>query len=71
VFLSSILNYEFGDCPSPIVAVKIAMGLSDAKEEGVNVVEGDWIFTAPVPSGLNTYTALQDIAKKLSQVKEI
>lgn len=71
MFLSSILNYEFGDCPSPIVAVKIAMGLSDAKEEGVNVVEGDWIFTAPVPSGLNTYTALQDIAKKLNQVEEI
>lgn len=71
LFLSSILNYEFGDCPSPIVAVKIAMGLSDAKEEGVNVVEGDWIFTAPVPSGLNTYTALQDIAKKLNQVEEI
>ena len=65
-FLSSVLNVEFGDCPSPIVAVKIAMGLSDAKEEGVNVVEGDWVFTAPVPSGLNTYTALQDIAKKLS-----
>lgn len=71
LFLSSILNYEFGDCPSPIVAVKIAMGLSDAKEEGVNVVEGDWIFTAPVPSGLNTYTALQDIAKKLNQEEEI
>jgi hypothetical protein len=70
-FLSSILNIEFGDCPSPIVAVKIAMGLSDAKEEGVNVVEGDWIFTAPVPSGLNTYTALQDIAKRLSKVEEV
>jgi hypothetical protein len=65
-FLSSVLCQEFGDCPSPIVAVKIAMGLSDAKEEGVNTVEGDWIFTAPVPSGLNTYTALQDIAKKLT-----
>lgn len=68
-FLSAVLNIEFGDCPSPIVAVKIAMGLSDAKEEGVNVVEGDWVFTAPVPSGLNTYTALQDIAKKLSSAE--
>jgi hypothetical protein len=66
-FLSSILGLEFGYCPAPIVAVKIAMGLSEAKEEGVNLVEGDWIFTAPVPSGLNTYTALQDIAKKLSE----
>ena len=27
-FLSSVLSQEFGDCPSPIVAVKIAMGLS-------------------------------------------
>ena len=68
-FLSSVLCLEFGDCPSPIVAVKIAMGLSDAKEEGVNTVEGDWIFTAPVPSGLNTYTALQDIAKKLTSAE--
>ena len=68
-FLSSILCLEFGDCPSPIVAVKIAMGLSDAKEEGVNTVEGDWIFTAPVPSGLNTYTALQDIAKRLTSAE--
>jgi len=66
-FLSQILSVEFGDCPSPIVAVKIAMGLSEAKDEGVNFVEGDWIFTAPVPSGLNTYTALQDIAKKLDE----
>lgn len=69
-FLSSILNLEFGDCPSPIVAVKIAMGLSDAKEEGVNIVNGDWIFTAPVPAGLNTYSALQDIAKKLNMIDE-
>jgi hypothetical protein len=69
-FLSSILNIEFGDCPSPIVAVKIAMGLNDAKEDGVNIVDGDWIFTAPVPSGLNTYTALQDIAKKLGGMVE-
>jgi len=49
------------------VAVKIAMGLSEAKDEGVNLVDGDWIFTAPVPSGLNTYTALQDIARKLDE----
>jgi len=68
-FLSSVLCLEFGDCPSPIVAVKIAIGLSDAKEEGVNIVEGDWIFTAPIPSGLNTYTALQDIAKKLTMLE--
>jgi len=68
-FLGAVLNIEFGDCPSPIVAAKIAMGLSDAKEEGVNVVEGDWIFTAPVPSGLNTFTALQDIAKKLGSTE--
>lgn len=66
-FLSQILSLEFGDCPSPIVAVKIAMGLSEAKDQGVNLVDGDWIFTAPVPSGLNTYTALQDIAKKLDE----
>ena len=66
-FLSSVLNTEFGDCPSPIVAVKVALGYSDAKEEGVNTVLGDWIFTAPVPSGLNTYTALQGLAQKLSQ----
>jgi len=69
-FLSSILNIEFGECPSPIVAVKIAMGLSDAKQEGVNVVDGDWVFAAPVPVGLNTYTALQDIAKKLSMLED-
>lgn len=66
-FLSSVLNTEFGDCPSPIVAVKVALGYSDVKEEGVNTVLGDWIFTAPVPSGLNTYTALQGLAQKLSQ----
>lgn len=65
-FLSSVLCMEFGECPSPIVAVKIAMSLVDVKEEGVNTVGGDWIFTAPIPSGLNTYTALQDISQQLT-----
>lgn len=69
-FLEAVLDIQASQSPSPIVAAKKALDLYDAKEEAAMLVEGDWIFTAPVPSGLNTYTALQDLAKKLSGLGE-
>ena len=33
---------------------------------GLTFVKDDWIFSAPVPEGLNTYSALQDLSRILS-----
>ena len=39
-----------------------AIKLKENSRTGLYYVGGDWIFSAPVPAGLNTYTALQDIS---------
>ena len=61
-FISSVLQMELEYSPSPMVSANKAMNLKENGQTGLYYVGGDWIFSAPVPAGLNTYTALQDIS---------
>ena len=61
-FIANVLQMELEYSPSPMVSAKKATKLKDANQTGLYYVGGDWIFSAPVPAGLNTYTALQDIS---------
>ncbi|QNJ32764.1 hypothetical protein SynPROS91_02414 [Synechococcus sp. PROS-9-1] len=61
-FIASVLQMDLGYSPSPRVSANKATKLKDANQTGLFYVGGDWIFSAPVPAGLNTYTALQDIS---------
>ena len=57
-------NYEIVD--TPIEAVKLGLKAVEDKEKKLYYCRGDWIFNAPIPDGLNTYTALEEIAKELA-----
>ena len=61
-FISSVLRMELEYSPSPMVSANKAIKLKENSQTGLYYVGGDWIFSAPVPAGLNTYTALQDIS---------
>ena len=45
-----------------------AIEARDNDEKMLFYCPGDWVFNAPVPDGLNTYTALDEIAKELQEV---
>ena len=56
-------QYEIVD--TPLDAVKLGLEAVENKEKRLYYCKGDWIFNAPIPDGLNTYTALEEIAKEL------
>ena len=58
-------NYEIVD--TPLEAVKLGLKAVEDKEKRLYYCKGDWIFNAPIPDGLNTYTALEEIAKELAK----
>ena len=57
-------KYEIVD--TPLDAVKLGLEAVENKEKRLYYCKGDWIFNAPIPDGLNTYTALEEIAKELA-----
>ncbi len=59
-------NYEI--VSTPLEAAKMAIEARENKERKLYYCKGDWIFNAPIPDGLNTYTALEEIAKELSNI---
>ena len=48
--------------------IKTKVACSKKKEKKLYYCKGDWIFNAPIPDGLNTYTALEEIAKELANI---
>ena len=46
----------------------MAIEARENKEKKLYYCKGDWIFNAPIPDGLNTYTALEEIAKELANI---
>ena len=57
-------QYEIVD--TPLDAVKLGLEAVENKDKRLYYCKGDWIFNAPIPDGLNTYTALEEIAKELA-----
>ena len=57
-------QYEIVD--TPLDAVTLGLEAVENKEKRLYYCKGDWIFNAPIPDGLNTYTALEEIAKELA-----
>ena len=70
---SSFINYirESQDIKveyyeNPLLCCEAAIESKEVKkEEGLFCTKGDWIFFAPVPPGLSTYRALNDLAEEL------
>tara|TARA_B100001057_G_C22741530_1_gene907958 strand:+ start:437 stop:1198 length:762 start_codon:yes stop_codon:yes gene_type:complete len=51
---------------NPILCCEAAIEFKEIKkEQGLFCSEGDWIFFAPIPPGLSTYRALNDLAEEL------
>ena len=51
---------------NPLLCCEAAIEFKEIKkEQGLFCTQGDWIFFAPIPPGLSTYRALNDLAEEL------
>tara|TARA_Y100001978_G_scaffold157943_1_gene143524 strand:+ start:2281 stop:3042 length:762 start_codon:yes stop_codon:yes gene_type:complete len=51
---------------NPLLCCEEAIKFKEIKkEQGLFCTQGDWIFFAPIPPGLSTYRALNDLAEEL------
>ena len=58
-------NLEIRELPR--LCCEEAINLKEVKKEkGIFCAPGDWLFFAPVPPGLSTYRALNDLAEEIS-----
>ena len=70
---SSFINYiresqdiEIEYYENPLLSCEAAIEFKEIKkEQGLFCTKGDWIFFAPVPPGLSTYRALNELAEEL------
>ncbi len=65
---SKVAEIPFVVCKTPLEAAQSAIEARDNGQKMLYYCPGDWVFNAPVPDGLNTYTALDEIAKELQEV---
>ena len=58
------IQVEYFD--NPLLCCEAAIESKEVKkEQGLFCSKGDWIFFAPIPPGLSTYRALNDLAEEL------